>query len=626
MLEQATKHIETMLLSREAFHPFPKYGEPGWDRVPEEARRAVIGRAELLAGKDWLALPAVRYMDFVKNGNRSRFESVYFEHRQRLRGLVAAECMEHEGRFIEAIINGVWAICEETTWALPAHSFSFKPAERALVDIERDRVTLDLFAAETGANLAWTLYLIGDRLGEECDAIPRRMEYEIEKRVLQPFLVYDDFGWMGLVHDNPVNNWNPWINENVLSCALVAERDEKRRADIVRKVGRSAQRFLHFYAEDGGCDEGPGYFGVAGASMIDVLEQLYLATAGKIDLFGEPLIRNMADYIRHVHIAGDYFVNFADAACRHTGVAEELLMRMAVRTGSGALYDFCRMRLADHRSRRPDRYFTHGSYCTFRALAALFDWNEADYAPGGCSASPGHWFGGIQVATARTAADSFSGLFLAAKGGCNAESHNHNDIGNYIVYADGRPALVDAGVGEYTKKTFSDQRYEIWTMQSGWHNTAVVNGCDQKPGRAYAASNVEHADDGAVMRLALDMQDAYGQEARVAKYRRTFTFDRGRNVVTVHDDVKLDECVCRVKLPLLCAEKPEIGKGEAKIGGLTLRFDPALFTASVEEKPLEDKNLEKNWERKSLWRLTLARTECRLEDGWTLTYEMGCGG
>ena len=622
MLEQATKHIETMLQKRETFHPFPKYGERGWDFLPEEAKRVIVGRAELLNEKDWLALPATRYMDFVNNGNRSRYEKVYFERRRRLRGLVAAECVERKGRFIDAIINGVWAVCEETTWAIPAHTYSYKPADQGLVDIERDRVTLDLFAAETGANLAWILYLIGDRLSEACAAIPRRIEYEIERRVLTPFMDYDDFGWMGLSHDDPVNNWNPWINENVLSCALVAERDEKRRADIVRKVGKSAQRFLHFYAEDGGCDEGPSYFSVAGASIMDILEQLYLATEGKVNLFGEPLIRNMADYIRHVHIAGDYFVNFADAPARLSGGWEELLMRLAGKMDNPALADFCRMRLAGHRDRRPDRYFTHSDYYFFRALAALFGWHETDYAAGGDVASLGHWFGGIQVATARTRENSFSGLFLAAKGGCNVESHNHNDIGNYIIYANGRPAIVDAGVGEYTKKTFSAQRYEIWSMQSGWHNTAAVNGCDQKDGRQYAASDVEYADDGAVMTFSMDIQNAYGPEAKLEKYRRAFTFDRPANTIAVHDEVRMTECLCPVKLPLLCAEKPEIGEGTANIGGLTLRFDPALFAASVEEKPLEDGKLDASWERKSLWRLTLARKDCRTADGWTLVYEI----
>ena len=623
MLENATKNIETVLMSRADFHPFPKYGEPGWDELPQETRRKLIELAEPLNEKPWLALPAVRYMDFAKNGDRARFEAVHFEARGRLKALVVAECAEHKGRFVDQIINGIWAICEETTWALPAHIGKGQDPNDALVDVEKDRVTLDLFAAETGAKLAWIYYLCGDMLRGVCREVPDRILYEIERRIIDPFLQSDDMFWMGLSDNRPVNNWNPWINGNVLSALLVACRDDQRRIEGIKKVGRSAQRFLHFYAEDGGCYEGPSYFTAAGAAMMDLLEQLYLATDGQVNLYGQKLIRNMADYIRQVHIAGDYFVNFADAASSIGSVSEELLMRVALKTDNRPLYDFGRMRLADHGGFRPERYFVslEGSFM-FRALRALFDCAGEPLRDAAPVASPGHWFGGIQVATARTRENDFDGLFLAAKGGTNAESHNHNDIGNYIIYAGGRPAVVDAGVGVYTKKTFSPQRYEIWSMQSGWHNTAVLNGCDQKDGLSYAARDVSHEDDGRVMRLSLDMSAAYGAEACVRSMKRTLTFDRAANVITVHDELALEDCRRETALPILCAQKPEIDAqaGRVLIDGLELRFDPALFDASAEEKMLSDSKLERNWQRKSLWRLTLARREKAARDAWTLEY------
>ncbi|MFF5249487.1 hypothetical protein ACFY3V_34860 [Streptosporangium sp. NPDC000095] len=53
---------------------------------------------------------------------------------------------------------------------------------------------------------------------------------------------------------------------------------------------------------------------------------------------------------------------------------------------------------------------------------------------------------------ARERRGSPDGLFLAAKGGYNVESHNHNDVGPFIVALDARPVLVDVGVGEYTAR------------------------------------------------------------------------------------------------------------------------------------------------------------------------------
>lgn len=61
------------------------------------------------------------------------------------------------------------------------------------------------------------------------------------------------------------------------------------------------------------------------------------------------------------------------------------------------------------------------------------------------------WLPDIELMTAREQEGGKDGFFIAAKGGHNAESHNHNDVGGYIVYNDASPVLIDAGSGTYTK-------------------------------------------------------------------------------------------------------------------------------------------------------------------------------
>src|SRR5690606_39553860 len=43
------------------------------------------------------------------------------------------------------------------------------------------------------------------------------------------------------------------------------------------------------------------------------------------------------------------------------------------------------------------------------------------------------WLSEIQVMAARDQGGTPDGFYLAAKGGNNHESHNHNDIGNFVV-------------------------------------------------------------------------------------------------------------------------------------------------------------------------------------------------
>jgi hypothetical protein len=118
---------------------------------------------------------------------------------------------------------------------------------------------------------------------------------------------------LGSPQQRRVNNWNPWICSNWLATALLLEEDDALRVAHVVKIMRCLDRFIDPYPRDGGCDEGPGYWGRAGASLFDCLDLLHSSTGGGIDLFDEPLIGAIGRFLHRVHIDGDYYVNFADA-------------------------------------------------------------------------------------------------------------------------------------------------------------------------------------------------------------------------------------------------------------------------------------------------------------------------
>ena len=122
------------------------------------------------------------------------------------------------------------------------------------------------------------------------------------------------------------------------------------------------------------------------------------------------------------------------------------------------------------------------------------------------------WLNDLQIMTARR-----GHLYVAMKGGNNGESHNHNDVGSFIIYANNEPLFIDPAVGEYTAKTFSKDRYEIWTMQSGYHNLPQINGTDQKDGKDFSAKVVNHKDG----QLTLDIAGAYPADAAVKSWKRT---------------------------------------------------------------------------------------------------------
>jgi hypothetical protein len=108
------------------------------------------------------------------------------------------------------------------------------------------------------------------------------------------------------------NNWNPWINSNVLAAGLLMEKDEERRVELVYKVLRSVDNFLVPYPEDGSCDEGPSYWGHAGASLFDNLELLYGASRGRFDVYEERIVKEIGRFIYRANVCEDYFVNIGD--------------------------------------------------------------------------------------------------------------------------------------------------------------------------------------------------------------------------------------------------------------------------------------------------------------------------
>jgi hypothetical protein len=192
-----------------------------------------------------------------------------------------------------------------------------------------------------------------------------------------------------------------------------------------------------------------------------------------------------------------------------------------------------------------------------RSLPQLFGLQKINTATKSWPYLRDAWLPDLQVMAARTGSGSPSGLFLAAKGGHNAESHNHNDVGNFIVYYNGQPVIIDAGVGAYTAKTFSSERYTIWSMQSQFHNLPTVNGFMQEAGRNFAADNPHYFSDDKRVRFSIGLSSCYPKDAAIEKWKRTFEFERG-NYISVTDSFKLQEVKGATSWNFLTCLKPRI--------------------------------------------------------------------
>ena len=109
-------------MPRGQWHPWPTWSERArWESLPEPVRKDLIANGEQYLRYQWPGLPATLFLEYARNGNRSRYEHECFARRNALTDLIVAECVEGKGRFLDDIVNGVWAICEESFWGVPAH-------------------------------------------------------------------------------------------------------------------------------------------------------------------------------------------------------------------------------------------------------------------------------------------------------------------------------------------------------------------------------------------------------------------------------------------------------------------------------------------------------------------------
>lgn len=562
----------------------PKRDRDAWTGLPRETKEALVCWGD--EAKDgYPMLTATQFLAFTRTGDRQVFERPYFERRNKLLGAALAECVLADGAHLDAVIDGLWCIMEETSWVISAHNGSDHPGAVRGVLPDEDNPYVDLFAAQTAATLADILYLLEDELCAVSPLICRRVRTQIEKRVLRPFMNRDDFWWMGIIRKD-VNNWTPWIVSNVFEAALLLERDKTHLCEIVARGLRMLDRYLAVLPPDGGCDEGVGYFNMAGASLFDCLEQLFAVTHGQADFYNEPLIRKIGAYPPRMWVKDDQFLNFADCDARPMLDGDRLYL-YGVRTDNARLRALGAA-LCAKRAQKADGFRPRDVPQTNRVLSALF--TKVKPCPP-VTPPPFEAMDGLQVYIWR-----WEGITLAFKGGHNGESHNHNDVGSVLAYVDGRPCLVDMGNCVYTSRTFGPARYTLDNTRSRNHNLPLIGGEEQAPGREYAAREVRADALGAGMELS----GAYPRTAHLRRYTRTLTL--AQHGFELFDEMTLDQPQ-PVTWVFMLRNRPVCTPGTAEPGDLRLRFSQTLASA-CEPYPVTDERMARNFPG-TLWRLTL---------------------
>ncbi len=588
--------LKNMLALDQKWIKYPAYADrEGWDRLSGDFKDEIIQRGEKALNYEWKVVKATDYLEFGRSGSRQVMEEPFGDNNSALSALVLAELTEGKGRFTDQIINGIWHTCEMTSWGLSAvvglPSFN-------------DQI-IDLTSGDLGSFLAWTCYFLKDELDKVNPLVSERIRENIRRRILDPYLDRDDFWWQAF-HAAPetmVNNWNPWCNFNVLTCFLLLENDPVRLAEAVYRTMTSVDQYINYVKGDGACEEGPSYWGHAAGKLYDYLQLLSAATSGKVSLFELPLIRKMGEYIVESYAGDGWVVNFADASARNSG-DKGLIFRYGKAVGSQVMMQFAAWL---HRQDPAPDY--DAGRDIYRTLENLYFEGELADTQAALPRIGSVWYPETQFCYIH----DLSGFFFAAKGGFNGESHNHNDVGSFILYYNQVPAIIDAGVGTYTRQTFSHERYSIWTMQSNYHNLPLINGVAQAPGSAYRAEKVSFDPDRST--FSLDLAKAYPAEAAVQTWERSYHLNSDDGLI-IQDTFSLKEAKQPNQLNFLTWAEPDLthpGMVILEKNGIRLKllYHMDRFSPKAEMIRLTDKRLSDVW-GDQIYRLSLTAVKMKL--------------
>ncbi len=521
-----------------------------------------------------------KYKLFDTTGDRDQYQAVYFNKRGRLAHFAAMALLDGGEAYISALEDTIWAICNEYTWCLPAH-LGWKSLEvidrlnkQSYLDvgytgksIREHHDMVDLFASETGFAIAETLSLLGDRLHP---LVVDRAKKEILSRIIEPYMAINEpFGW-----ESGTGNWTAVCAGSVGSAAIYMISDDSALASVLRRVTDSMERYLLGFSEEGVCTEGTGYWTYGFTFYTCFAELLYQRTGGRIELMKGERVRNIATFIQRAHIQSGIFPWFSDVGLSETlniGLFEHLKRKFPEVVVPAIAY----------------REGTSGDHCyRFCKFLRSFVWAT------GQAGDPGNPSGDTVFADAQWAisrSNESGAAAFACKGGHNAEPHNQNDVGSFMLLSKGEVLFPDPGRGRYTRQYFSPTRYTFFNAGSQGHSVPMVDGGYQKGGQEYAATSFNAASSERAMTVSMDIAGAYGVNA-LTSIRREMMFDRDTNVFTLIDAFSMSSPAGIVERIIAASvKKPLIESGKITVFGRNtsaeLEFDAGAFGCEIKNVP-----------------------------------------
>ena len=389
------------------------------------------------------------------------------------------------------LVDIVWTYCNEYTWAPLGHYNSYYNCTPA----DYDAGLIDIFAASTGFSLAEIKQLFADRFPK---LLTDRITAEIRRHIIEPYLTRKFF-WEK--HDN---NWTA-VCTGAVGGTLMYE-DPEAFLENQERLHASMECYLAPYGDDGMCVEGTAYwgFGFGFFATYAMLEKEF--TNGKVDWFARPKVKAIGSYVQEMFLEPAVMATYGDCNQKE-----------------GYWVGLHHMMHAVYPDVVEPLPLNKATYCTYTHFAFGLR-SVVYYDPAAvCESLEKRTYcrAGSSYFTKRTPYYGFG-----VKGGNNGESHNHIDVGTFIIGRHNRQVICDFGYpgpGAHTGDYHGKDRYTNFNP-SGFGHSIPYFGTTNQSSRALEGVRTLTVYDEKTETVTLDMTHAYYNVAGVNSLVRAFHF------------------------------------------------------------------------------------------------------
>ncbi len=551
------------------FSPGPSISDRNaWDNFPDKEWKAkILSRADEYLKQPIPPFNDELYMEFYSNGNRRNWERSESARVTALSCLFLAECFKADGTKIAKIEEYIKSICEEKSWLAPAHDSNAATYKGKSIDI-------DLSSATKAYSFAVIYNVLGDKLSSETRAL---MSRNVRTRVLDPYLEAlsgkrKKWWWMQCT-----NNWNAVCHAGVLGSALVFGKDKEEKLIFIASAIANMKYYLSGFTPDGYCSEGVGYWNYGFEHFLAISESVRVSSGDVINLMRYSKAVKPSEFGFTIKLTDKLSPAFAD--CGLTAMPDRRLCGYITAISGVKSIDFRSVAGGDLIKLYMSVLYAY-PFVTMPSEQSELRLPARTYFQDA----------GILICRSSELKD----LGAAFKGGNNAEHHNHNDIGSFVIAAgEGLPFAADPGSEVYTKRTFSKDRYDSKLLSSYGHSVPVVAGKLQKTG-AEAAAKVLKADFNAQLDVfMIDIKSAYDVPA-LEKLSRTFIFERESPAVYITDEVvfteesSFEEAVITFFEPEILENKEGILLSNGSGKKIRMKIDAGGLTYTIKTERIEE--------------------------------------